>query len=296
MNTRPVHITFIHGLANKPSPRDLRRIWLEAMSKPVNGDAGFDPEAEGVTVSFVYWADLFYDQPLPASGYESAPNEMSDEVKQDMYLPDDYWIAAMRQYFPDDVTNYPDPPKDDSIEGFERIPLPDIVKRDIMKHFLREAHDYLFNVNGIRDTIRKRVLTSMSEGVAGARHVLVGHSQGSIIAYDVLTGVPGCLVVEGLLTLGSPLGIDEVQDQLAWTRENGFPKKLKGDWINVFDPYDLVSRLDPYFANDFRKDSKEVVIDVKEENWGSWRHSATKYLQGPLLRKHLRHLCGRENS
>lgn len=127
----------------------------------------------------------------------------------------------------------------------------------------------------------------------GSRQILVGHSQGSIIAYDVLTGMLDCSTVSGLLTLGSPLGIDEVQERLVWNRENGFPVKLQGNWVNVFDPFDPVARLDPYFANDFRKNGTEVVTDVKEENWGTWRHSATKYLQGPLLRKHLRNMCGR---
>ena len=123
--------------------------------------------------------------------------------------------------------------------------------------------------------------------------VLVGHSQGSFIAYDVLTGVADCPPVDGLLTLGSPLGIDEVQDKLLWTRNDGFPKKVRGDWVNVYDPFDVVARLDPVLANDFRKGGEQAVIDVKEESWGTWRHSATKYLKGPRLRGHLRRLAGR---
>lgn len=100
-------------------------------------------------------------------------------------------------------------------------------------------------------------------------------------------------MVDGLLTLGSPLGVDEVQERLVWTRENGFPNKVQTDWVNVYDPFDVVARLDPKLANDFKKSGKEVVIDVKENNWGKWRHSATKYLKGPLLRNHLRQLAGR---
>ena len=52
--------------------------------------------------------------------------------------------------------------------------------------------------------------------------------------------------------------------------------------------------LDPKLANDFKKCGTEVIIDVSEQNWGKWRHSATKYFQGDLLRAHLRRLCGRE--
>lgn len=294
MSNDSVHIIFIHGLANKPSPADLQRIWLEALAKPVTGDEGFDPEVVGCSVSFVYWADLFYDQPLPASQYESRVNEVRTETSQSLAPLEDPWTTSMRQHFSDNEMAYTEPPVDSGTPGYERIPLPSFVKRDVMEHFLRELHDYLFNVDGIRDTIRARVLSAMSSGVADSRKVLVGHSQGSIIAYDVLTGVTGCPPVAGLLTLGSPLGIDEVQDQLVWSRDNGFPARLQGDWVNVFDPFDIVARPDPHCANDFRKNGAKAVIDVEEQNWGSWRHSATKYLQGRLLRSQLRRLCGRE--
>lgn len=286
-----IHITFIHGLANKPAPADLRRIWLEALAKPVDGDHGFDPEAVGVSTSFVYWADLFYDKPLPAGGYESRAKELEQQVVMELTLSPDDWLAAMRKHFPDEESAYPEAPVQESTPGYERIPLPWFVKRRVMEHFLREAHDFLFNVNGIRDTIRNRVLASMPKE---SRCVLVGHSQGSFIAYDVLTGVDTCPSIAGLLTLGSPLGIDEIQDRLNWSRENGYPAKLLGDWVNVYDSFDLVARLDPRLANDFRKKGQELVIDVEEENWGTWRHSATKYLKGTSLRRHLRRLCDRE--
>jgi hypothetical protein len=98
------------------------------------------------------------------------------------------------------------------------------------------------------------------------------------------------------MTLGSPLGVDEIQDRLVWSRQDGFPKKVEGNWYNVYDPYDPVAILDPRLANDFRKDGREAVIDIAEENWGTWRHSATKYLKGPKLRDALRRLCGREGA
>jgi hypothetical protein len=165
-----------------------------------------------------------------------------------------------------------------------------------MRQFIKEAHDYLFNVNGLRDQIRALVMADFDQVPPTARHVLVGHSQGSFIGYDVLTGVAACKQLAGFLTLGSPLGLDEVQDKLVWSRQHGFPAKLIGDWVNVYDPFDVVAGLDPQLANDFKKKGQKVIIDVKEPNWGSWRHSATKYLKGPLLRQQLRRLCDREGA
>ena len=288
------HIVFIHGLSNKPPAADLRRIWLDALRASVDGDRGFDLSAVGVRDSFVYWADQFYDTPLSPSDYESRSDELADSVSGDVQLEADEWVIAMSAKFPmeeDEV--FEDAPVSDETEEYERIPIPWFVKKKLMAHFLKEAHAYLFNVDGVRDTIRTQVIDALNAASADSPKVLVGHSQGSMIAYDVLTGDDRCPPVDGLLTLGSPLGVDEVQDKLVWTRTEGFPKKLSGDWVNVYDPFDVVARADPQLANDFRKGNEKVVIDVKEENWGKWRHSATKYFKGPKLRAQLRRLAGR---
>ena len=56
------HVTFIHGIANKPAPDELLAIWrrtLAEVAEPLPfGDLG-------VTSSLVYWADLMYEAPDP---------------------------------------------------------------------------------------------------------------------------------------------------------------------------------------------------------------------------------------
>jgi hypothetical protein len=62
------HVTFIHGISNKPPEQDLLRLWREAMANAAEplplGDLG-------VTSSLVYWADLLYESPdQDLSAYE----------------------------------------------------------------------------------------------------------------------------------------------------------------------------------------------------------------------------------
>lgn len=295
MAATPTHVFFIHGLANKPSPKDLRRIWLDALSFDQRNSGGFDLGADGVGDTFVYWADLFYETPLAASDYESVGDELAASLKQARTsLLENDWVTAMRRVYPEAAEHYVDAPAENELPSFERIPLPGFIKEKIMAEYLREAHAYLFNVDGVRDVIRNRLLDALKSSPAGTRRVIVGHSQGTIIAYDVLTACEQCPAIDGLMTIGSPLGVDEVQDKLVWTRANGFPEKLRGDWVNVYDPFDVVSRPDPCLANDFRKNGVRAVTDVEEANWGRWRHSATKYFKGTKLRGHLRRLCARE--
>ncbi len=163
MSNNPVHVTFIHGLSNKPRPSDLRRIWLEALAFPTDKDQGFDLGETGVTDSFVYWAELFYKAPLPASDYESIERNLSQGYENaSSTLTEDAWVAALRERFPDAEDTAFDPPVETAPAGFERIPLPGALKRKIMADFLREAHSYLFNVDGIRDTIRQRVIDDLN--------------------------------------------------------------------------------------------------------------------------------------
>jgi hypothetical protein len=63
------HVTFIHGIANKPPCDVLLRSWTTALG---DGD-GPELDALGVTSSMVYWANFLYREPTAAeAAYETA--------------------------------------------------------------------------------------------------------------------------------------------------------------------------------------------------------------------------------
>jgi hypothetical protein len=66
---------------------------------------------------------------------------------------------------------------------------------------LRQVRDYLHN-----DTIRRRVRQRVADAIGSDTRVLVGHSLGSVVAYEALFAKPDCPVTT-FVTLGSPLGI-----------------------------------------------------------------------------------------
>lgn len=110
---------------------------------------------------------------------------------------------------------------------------------------------------------------------------------GTVIAYDCLKRVADCPQVDALMTIGSPLGLDEIQDKLRpeWSRDNGFPAKvMAAGWVNVYDKLDPVAGLDPKLANDYRRNADAIVEDINEQNYGKWRHNISKYLGGQKLR------------
>jgi predicted alpha/beta hydrolase family esterase len=317
------HVTFIHGISNKPPQDKLLEIWLATLEGSSRaGDEGIDLGAIGITSSLVYWADVLYDQPLKDQALESAGDLESNEAVAarqgedvDMSWRENLGGEekevvdglAVKLSFDALVNDTFTPPASGADKQLERIPIPWFIKRRLMKEFLRDVHHYLFNYKFsprtgveylVQDEIRDRMLAALREGASKpGPHIVVSHSMGTVIAYDCLKRVAGCPKIDGFMTVGSPLGIDEVQDKLKpeWTREDGFPsEKLAGHWINVYDKLDPVTGFDGDIDNDFKQQGNAVVEVINEQNWGDWRHSITKYLVGEQLRKGLLKLLGEE--
>ncbi len=308
------HVTFVHGIANKPPTDKLLDLWRRSLAESDGPDLG----SEGVTSSMVYWADVLYAEPLKEGMEESATDESTVEAVspespdlgvENMDAAEQLWVAelAVKLAVPlaaeEAVEALPTPVR----EQLERIPLPWPVKERLMRRLLRDVHHYLFNVDysprpgetfKVQDEIRGRMIKALQEGATmPGPHVVISHSMGTVIAYDCLKRVGDAPVVDGLMTIGSPLGIDEVQDKLRpeWSRDNGFPhEKVRGKWINVYDRLDPVAGFDPSFANDYRRGGQRTVEDVNEQNSGSWRHNVSKYLSGAQLRARVREMLGLE--
>ncbi|MEU5370669.1 hypothetical protein ABZ362_17110 [Streptomyces sp. NPDC005951] len=77
--------------------------------------------------------------------------------------------------------------------------------------------------------------------------VVIGHSLGSVIAYDLLrhrevgaTGTPGP-AVHTLVTCGSPLGIPAVRRLMGITDATPLQLDSHIRWVNVFDPDDFIT-------------------------------------------------------
>jgi len=322
------HITFIHGIANKPPQGELLKFWRNALAR----DSGINLGAHGISSSMVYWADVMYATPLDEeTSYESeavpspdlgaAAQEPGVDPAWKSELSDDerLWLKQLEmkvkfEAVADNLGTAAEGaleeegagPEGESPESeYERIWLPAAVKKKLMELFLRDVHHYLFNATNspragstfrVQDEIRRRMLKALEEDAGKNKtgpHVIVSHSMGTVISYDCLMRVPGCPRVDALVTIGSPLGLDEIQDALKpqHTTRDGFPSaNVSKSWVNVFDRLDPVAGLDPELANDYQRGGELVIEDIHEPNWGPWRHDITKYLRGAKLRAKLKQL------
>jgi hypothetical protein len=127
--------------------------------------------------------------------------------------------------------------------------------------------------------VKQEVLARVRELVGNDTRVVIGHSLGSVIAYEYLCH-DGPASVELLVTLGSPLGIPNVIfDKLTPSPVRGmgsWPGSAAA-WLNVADPDDIVALrkdLAPLFSGS--KPSK-AVIDCLVDN-GDEPHAIDRYL------------------
>ena len=174
--------------------------------------------------------------------------------------------------------------------GAKVTPLPPdariAVTRKLTEILLRDVHEFFF-VPARRKVMEESVLERIRSG--GGPFVVIGHSQGSMIAYKVLAELAKADAdVELFVTIGSPLGLTEVQDvlkNLLGTKRLAVPACVKA-WLNVADLLDPVA-LDKRLGKEFKPTNGVKIEDNLEFNKDSPRHphSGTGYLRTSPVRK-----------
>ena len=89
------HVTFVHGLANKPPQDALLETWLGALKGRFGG--GLDLAGAGVTSEMVYWADVLYPKPAAIDEEESDDTSTNRAVPE--LMPPVASLSAEEQRF-----------------------------------------------------------------------------------------------------------------------------------------------------------------------------------------------------
>jgi hypothetical protein len=290
VSLNPARIIFVPGLNPKPPPEVYRSQLLRviraglARSRP---DAAAWLDAQPEALRLVAWTYLFYgahrdvtvdlpgiDRLLVHAGPTAADIEeihsWSHRLKRWSHIVGDAWPLIGR-----------------------------LLARPATRRLMHEANRYLKNRDGIGTTIRDVLRAELrSAWQAGAPVLLIGHSLGSVIAYDTLWELSRDSAVVGrvelLVTMGSPLGTHFVQRSLAGTHEQGaarYPRNI-GRWVNCTargDTTALRRRLKPLFAQMLELGLVDSIDDIVGfDNYfrgptGINEHEAYGYLAQPLV-------------
>ena len=294
-------VVYIHGIGNKPIESILKCQWDHALF-------GYDL---GARSRLAYWVNREY-YPSPSMGtcatgdlteVENAPTgralsveqhldntRLEDEVQALTDDPDEQAVLLSIASRVDShvIGSRTGDKQAAGVRGFI-LPLPEPLRRWITRKltraFARDVNDYLF-VEERRRIMRQSLIDRLASG--GGPFVVVAHSQGTMIAYDVLSEMKH-LDVPLFVTIGSPLGIQEVQDRLKrFTNQKrlAIPQCVKR-WVNVYDDNDPVA-VDERLANDYLPKNTIEDIEVVNTDSPAHPHSGSGYLRTDPVRHTVR--------
>jgi hypothetical protein len=270
-------VVYVHGAGNKPPPQELKRAW----------DQDLFGRDMGQQTQMAYYADLLHaapgaigadactqDEALDAlvTAVETAETAADDEGDlfagltpqgQRLALSLSLSMATQAASQPPTVPESP----------AEVLPLPSSLRRQLLRQLLRrlipDADAYFFTDR--REPLRQRLRQALD--AATEPTVVIAHSLGTVIAYDVLREQRFAgRAVALLVTLGSPLGYTEIQDVVTKPLRLPAPVRL---WANFADLVDVVT-LDTTLADDFQGGPR--IIDALVNNPSPNSHAVCGYL------------------
>ncbi len=173
---------------------------------------------------------------------------------------------------------------------------------DLDFYYNRESNLPKYSGLPVKSEIRKR-LAEVLYKYRNKQILLIGHSMGSIIAYDVLTQSVPDVNVHTLITIGSPLGlpiiIKKIQTEQGMDNKTCIvpsPENIRHKWYNFADLNDPVAVV-YNISDDYKKNSHGVgpedviVYNNYEYNGKRNAHKLFGYLRAPEVANVIYDFC-----
>lgn len=264
----------IHGLSNKPTAEVLAKGWEDAIREGLKKNEGIDNAP--INFSSVYWANVTYPEPDPDPDLYKEAEEGALKTYEESWLDS---VKAGAFDFAGDI-----------IDSMKKHFGVDATADAVLKHKLKDLSKY-YEDETIRNTLRGRLRDEILKN-KDKRIMILSHSMGTIIAYDVLRNIGKehpRLIVDHFVTLGSPLGLPHVKYKIA--KENPLVRtpSIVKKWSNFADKRDPVA-MDVHLAGDYAANDNGVLVedDLVANDWGGIHHKSYGYLRTPEVSKVIR--------
>ncbi|MCG8617152.1 MAG: hypothetical protein MI802_13115, partial [Desulfobacterales bacterium] len=250
----------IHGLSNKPEKEVLASWWEKAILEGLTKNTGMENPI--IDFQSVYWADVTYDNPDPnPDAYQEAPNGALKTYEES-------WMDSIRKNVFEWGGNIVDATK--KYLGMNSI------ADEVLKRKLTDLSRY-YKDQTVRNELRKRLHETILDN-REKRIMILSHSMGTIIAYDVLRKLGADfprIVIDHFVTLGSPLGLPHVKHKIAMEHTHVRTPSIVKKWSNFADKRDPVA-LDINLVGDYEPnaDGVQVTDDLVANDWSGIHHKS----------------------
>lgn len=250
-------VLLIHGINNHDNSKEnIEKTWSDALRSSAATTGLTIPD----DVKFIaaFYGDVLFEETESWNKNKPASSPMSVESPDEDYANDDVaalYLEFQRKY---GISNEQVSQELDDEDNFqakthmgkgihknwlkaiarvlEKV-LPSKGKR-VARAFIRQAAAYLHKP-GLKEKIDDLVMTQIIDGLPkDEKVVIISHSLGTIVAYDLMRRLRHQVKVKLLFTAGSPLGIEIVKLRL------GPPLICLPNvdrWVNVSDSEDFVA-------------------------------------------------------
>ncbi len=139
---------------------------------------------------------------------------------------------------------------------------------NVIDRFTRDVYVYMTN-----KAVRKAIDAIVAAEIVDGPCVVVGHSLGTIVGYNVLRNASAAVAAKAYITVGSPLGIKAIKKRL--DTPLAMPT-CTSSWFNAMDDRDVVA-LNPLDSNHFPI-TPSIENKTNIDNHTKNRHGIAGYL------------------
>jgi hypothetical protein len=294
-------VLLIHGINNQDNSKENIEItWSDALRSSA-ANAGLTIPVD-VEFRAAFYGDVLFKETESWKKNKPASSSMSVESPDDDYADDEVaalYLEFQQKYGIDDEQVSQELEAEDNLQAQKRMAkgihkrwlkaiakalemvLPSKGKR-VARAFISQAAAYLHKP-GLKEKIDDLVMTQVIDGLPkDEKVVIISHSLGTIVAYDLMRRLRHQVKVRLLLTAGSPLGIEIVKRRLG-TPLICLPNVDK--WVNVSDDEDFVAFQTKLTSTTFGCD-KIANID-QLDNGDEDAHDILKYLAHDIVAKEI---------
>lgn len=293
----------VHGLGNKPPAHILHNWWRKSITD------GFRIQNHTYLpykFDLVYWANFIHAEPLDP-----------DQTDRDhpLFLEDPYSKAGK-------IERGRGKPLKKKIKDYLEKQIDKLLLNEdlsinfakitdfIIHHFFHDLEIYCTSncpgENYSDYLAREAIREKLAETIRAHRNdqiLLIGHSMGSIIAYDIMTQLVPDIPIDTFITCGSPLGIPVIMRKFRAEQKITdpdqplrVPENVIHHWYNLSDLDDKVA-MNYNLADDYQPSVKGIgITDIQVSNTYEYQgeknpHKAYGYLRTPEIAEIIYDFC-----